>query len=294
MDLWQNKNFEPMLLKEINKPFDSPDYLYELKYDGIRALIFVGPNTFIIKSRHNEQITQLYPELKNMQKYFKQNTILDGEIVIFKDNKPSFKDVQMRAHLKNKEKISYLAKTNPVHFVCFDILYLNANLVEKDLLTRKKYLEKIKNNPYLTKTFYIENKGINLFKNVKKEHLEGIVAKLKNSIYEINTRSDSWIKIKNWQREDFFIIGFNNNDNHVMFSAYLAEKINDNYSFVGKVSIPKKEKIYQQLQKIVTKKNYCDTNFKDINFVKPQLTCLVEYLEKTENNHLRQPIFRQK
>ena len=84
------KSFSPMLLSEISKPFTSKDYLYELKYDGIRALLFVSTDSFKIMSRNKQDITFLFPELKEIQKLVSDKVIFDGEIVSFKDGKPSF------------------------------------------------------------------------------------------------------------------------------------------------------------------------------------------------------------
>ena len=104
MSLW-NKPFTPMLLKEIAKPFNSKDYLFELKYDGERALIFASPHKVIIKNRHNDDITSIFPELQTIKDIIKTKTIFDGEIVSFSKGYPSFSLLQQRAHLKNKIRI---------------------------------------------------------------------------------------------------------------------------------------------------------------------------------------------
>ena len=82
-----SQSFSPMLLSEVSKPFTSKDYLYELKYDGIRALIFVSPKSFKIMSRNRRNITSLFPELREIQSLVSDKVIFDGEIVSFKDDK---------------------------------------------------------------------------------------------------------------------------------------------------------------------------------------------------------------
>ena len=85
-----------MLLDEIEYPFNSPDYLFELKFDGLRATIHVGPNTLIIYSRRGVNITHLYPELIAIKSLVKENMIFDGEIVLFDKDKPNFSKLQER------------------------------------------------------------------------------------------------------------------------------------------------------------------------------------------------------
>ena len=100
MSIWNNHDFHPMLLKEINKPFNSKDYLFEIKYDGIRVVIFATPKKVTIQTRNKQDITNIFPELQSIKKLIKENTIFDGEIVSFKDGLPSFSKLQERNHLK--------------------------------------------------------------------------------------------------------------------------------------------------------------------------------------------------
>jgi len=154
-----------MLLEEIDKPFDSDKYIFEIKFDGIRAIIFVSNENLTIQSRNNKNITHLFPELQNIKKEIKDNVIFDGEIVIFDKNKVSFSKVQERLHIKNKNKILSLSKNSPAIFIVFDILYKNKDLTNLELLRRKKILSKYQDNDYFVKTKFIEEKGVNFFKN---------------------------------------------------------------------------------------------------------------------------------
>lgn len=287
--------FSPMLLEEIEKPFDKEEYIYELKFDGVRATLHVGPKLFKIFGRNKTEITNLYPELKEIQTKISQNVIFDGEIVLFYNGKPSFSKLQERIHVKNKEKIAYFKENMPVCFVCFDCLYINGqDLTNKPLLERKKILETFNDNDFFIKTKYIEKEGKKLFKEVKKKDLEGIIAKKKNSVYEINTRSDAWIKIKNFKKETFFIGGYYEKPENAVVSLYLGEYQNNQFSFVGKVSMGKKQSMYQKLKKEAIKKvsPFSDFKDKDCVYIKPHLQCEIWYLERTKENHLRQPVFK--
>ncbi len=289
MNLW-NKNFTPMLLSEKNKPFNSTDYIYELKYDGIRALIYATPKKVIIKTRNNIDITHKFIELESIKTLVKENTIFDGEIVIYEKNKPDFSKVQERLRLKNKDKIKLSSINNPTVFVCFDILYLNKDLTNTPLIKRKEILNAFKDTEYFIKSKYFPS-GIELFKKVKSLSLEGIVAKKKNSTYEINKRTDNWIKIKNLKEETFIIGGYSITNNYT-FTIYLGEYINNKLHFIGKLNISKKNKLYITLTKMKkTKSKFINNEESNVIYISPTIKCKVKYLERTKNNHLREATF---
>lgn len=288
MNLWKNRNFTPMLLKEIDKPFNSKKYYYELKYDGYRALIFVNKNEIYIQSRNKNDITFLYPELSNIKKIVNKNVIFDGEIVIFENNKPSFNKISKRSKLKNKNIIKKESINNPVIFIAFDILYENKDLTNLPLIERKKILEKYQDTDFFIKSKVYLNNGIKLYNFVKKNNLEGIVIKDINGLYHINKRTSDFIKVKNIKSDNFFIAGYINNNKYTS-SLVLCEKYNNDYIYVGKVLISKKNNIYEKILNIKKCKNYLKIENNDITFIKPILSCKINYLERTKNGHLRHP-----
>lgn len=288
MNLWKNRNFTPMLLKEIDKPFNSKKYYYELKYDGYRALIFVNKNEIYIQSRNKNDITFLYPELSNIKKIVNKNVIFDGEIVIFENNKPSFNKISKRSKLKNKNIIKKESINNPVIFIAFDILYENKNLTNLPLIERKKILEKYQDTDFFIKSKVYLNNGIKLYNFIKKNNLEGIVIKDINGLYHINNRTSDFIKVKNIKSDNFFIAGYINNNKYTS-SLVLCEKYNNDYIYVGKVLISKKNNIYEKILNIKKCKNYLKIENNDITFIKPILSCKINYLERTKNGHLRHP-----
>lgn len=288
MNLWKNRNFTPMLLKEIDKPFNSKKYYYELKYDGYRALIFVNKNEIYIQSRNKNDITFLYPELSNIKKIVNKNVIFDGEIVIFENNKPSFNKISKRSKLKNKNIIKKESINNPVIFIAFDILYENKDLTNLPLIERKKILEKYQDTDFFIKSKVYLNNGIKLYNFVKKNNLEGIVIKDINGLYHINNRTSDFIKVKNIKSDNFFIAGYINNNKYTS-SLVLCEKYNNDYIYVGKVLISKKNNIYEKILNIKKCKNYLKIENNDITFIKPILSCKINYLERTKNGHLRHP-----
>lgn len=288
MNLWKNRNFTPMLLKEIDKPFNSKKYYYELKYDGYRALIFVNKNEIYIQSRNKNDITFLYPELSNIKKIINKNVIFDGEIVIFENNKPSFNKISKRSKLKNKNIIKKESINNPVIFIAFDILYENKDLTNLPLIERKKILGKYQDTDFFIKSKVYLNNGIKLYNFIKKNNLEGIVIKDINGLYHINKRTSDFIKVKNIKSDNFFIAGYINNNKYTS-SLVLCEKYNNDYIYVGKVLISKKNNIYKKILNIKKCKNYLKIENNDITFIKPILSCKINYLERTKNGHLRHP-----
>ena len=293
MDLWNNRVWTPTLLDEIDKPFNNDNYLYEIKYDGIRAIIFVSPKEFQIRNRHNVDMTHLYPELKSIQKLVKKKTILDGEIVSMKDGYPSFSSLQTRSHLKDKTKILLESINNPVVFVAFDILYSDKNLIDLPLIKRKNILDKLENNDSLVKTKYTISNGIKLFKNIKKLNLEGIVAKEINSIYEINKRVKAWIKIKNFKIESFLIGGYEKKKGN-RISIALGELKDNKLYYVGNVVMLENNPLYKSILKQPKRTTSPFENHKNNNttYITPKYSILVSYMERTPNNHLRQPVIK--
>jgi len=290
MDLFEDKNIKPMLLEEIDKPFIYKKYLYEIKFDGIRAIIYVSPKEIIIKSRRGHILNNTYPELLNIQKCAKKQCVFDGEIVLMKDNKPSFQKLQERALLKDKNKITYYKESYPVTFICFDILYENKNLTNISLIKRKEILSKYKDTDYFVKSKVVED-GTKLFEFIKEQNLEGIVAKLKTSKYQIGKRSNDWLKIKNIKEEDY-IIGAYQEKEHIA-SLVLGTLINDQLHFISKVTIGKKKADYKLIKSCKKSKNhFCDFNEENYIYVEPKYICTISYLEKTKEGHLRHPVFK--
>lgn len=288
MSLW-NKDIRPMLLEETEEVFDNKDYLYEIKYDGIRVLVFVSKDKVVIKSRYGIDITGLFPEIGVLCKMVKGNVIFDGEIIILDNNKVSFSKLQKRIHLKNKKTIEFLSKTNPVVFICFDVIYEDRDLTNLSLLERKKILSKYEDNDVFIKSTYVIGDGIKLFEAIKRLEMEGIVAKKIDSRYFVNERCDYWLKIKNYKSGYFYIIGYINKENSHVISLVLGEYLNKRLVSVGKVVLGKKRWLANKIMSEKKIKAYIDLKDRDVIYIKPEIKCLVKYLERTDNGLLRQP-----
>lgn len=288
MSLW-NKDIKPMLLGEVREVFDSKEYLYEVKYDGIRVLVFVSKDKVVIRSRYGIDITGLFPEMMVLCKMVKRNVIFDGEIIMLDNNKVSFSKLQKRIHLKNKKTIEFLSKTNPVIFICFDVIYEGKDLINLSLLERKDVLSNYKDNDVFIKSTYVIGDGIKLFEAIKRLEMEGIVAKKINSKYLVNERSDNWLKIKNYKSGDFIILGYINKEESHVISLVLGEHLNKKIVYVGKVILGKKRNLADKILKMKKSKAVVKIKDKDVIYIKPEIKCLIKYLERTENGLLRQP-----
>ena len=237
-DIFTQKNVLPMLLKQ-TKPFDNARYLYEMKFDGYRAIVYLAKDKTVIKSRNNNDVTNLYPELKNLYKCTKEKCILDGELIVMGENGPDFFKMQKRGRMKNQTKIKEAMIDNPVIYVAFDILYYNnKDLTDTPLIKRKEYLKKyIKENDNLIISKYIIKGGTKLFKEIKKQGLEGVVAKKMDSPYIIGKRTDLWVKFKAVKEKDFLVLGYKKINNVVKTIVVGMEK-NNKYISYGEVNLP--------------------------------------------------------
>ena len=159
-DLFDKKNISPMLLYQ-TEPFDGEDYIFELKLDGIRCIADIDEESVVLQNKRWKDITDTYPELKEMYKCVKHRVILDGELVAFVDGIPNFYALQTRSLMTDKFKIEIASKRNPIQFVAYDILYYNGkDLTDKPLMERKRILsESIKEGNNLSISRYIEQDG---------------------------------------------------------------------------------------------------------------------------------------
>lgn len=279
-----HKILKPMLLKEAEKPFLDKNYLYELKYDGIRGLVYASKDVFRVITRNGRDVTKTYPELVMIRELVgNRKVIFDGEIVAFKNGLPSFLELQKRCNLKSVLNIKKSIIDIPVCFIAFDIIYLDKSLVDLPLVERKEYL-----NKFLDKDVFIKTKvygdGVKLFERVKSIGMEGIVAKRKDSKYYPGVRVDVWVKIKNFKCEEFYILGYKKLKNK--YALLLGEKVGRKIVEVGRVSVTEDKEIIRKLKKLDVK--YED----DFKYVKAIYKIKVHYMERTSNNTLRQPFIK--
>lgn len=273
LDLFDQKDISPMLLSE-SEPFDHKDYIFELKLDGIRALAYLDKKETIIKNKRNKDITNIYPELKSIHKQVNKRCILDGEIIVMKNGRPDFFAVQSRSILSDSLKISLASKLNTASFVAYDILYYDKeDITDWPLLKRKEVLKEIiTENEFLSYSRFIEEKGREFYELARDNHLEGIVAKEKNSKYYIGKRANKDL-----------ILGIYDKDYNLHFRGTI---------YLG-VSTIDKNKIIDTAIKHPSPPLFALNNKEgEIIWMKPLLVGVVKYMMKTKSGGMRQPIFK--
>ena len=281
--MFHNYQLKPMLLEEVNELFNDINFLYEIKFDGIRALIYVSKNSFKILSRNGTNLTNKYPELKKIQKLVGNHEIIfDGEIIATEGALPSFSLLQKRNRVKRVS--SDIMNDIPVYFIVFDILYDNVDLTNLSLDKRKKILGQYPDNSVFIKS-RIYSDGLSLFKMVKKIGLEGIVAKKRKSIYLFGKRTSDWVKVKNIHVDNFIVHGYLEKTN--TYSLLLGEYKNNKLKYVGKVSVNKSHEVMNTLKKM-KKINNQFVNFDEkATYIIPVKTVRIHYLERTKSDMLR-------
>lgn len=235
------QDIQPMLSENDDKPPKGNDYIYEIKWDGIRALISLEDDKVTIKSRSQKDITAQFPELQIATKAFRAtNGLFDAEIVCLDpQGKPLFKKVIHRLMSSGETSIQKLSKTSPVYCYVFDCLYLDGrSLINEPLLKRKEWLQDaIKPETPYRVSEHMED-GQSLFDAAKLHVLEGIMAKRKDSRYLPGRRSDLWIKIKVRQTAECLVIGYTDgkgNRGQAFGALHIGEKSGSSIIYRGKV-----------------------------------------------------------
>jgi ATP-dependent DNA ligase len=194
------KVINPMLAAQgADAPFDSEQHLFEIKWDGIRCLAFIDSGRVRLQSRHLTEITSQFPELADLKR-LPSGTVLDGELIIFQDGRPSLRQVQQRALLQNRVRIERLGQLTPGTYVVFDLLYLEGRaLLDAPLSHRRQALARLIDQYAPSGVLVSEGvaeHGCKLFAQVALLRLEGIMAKRLDSPYLPSKRCRHWLKIK--------------------------------------------------------------------------------------------------
>ena len=294
MDIFDKKNISPMLISEMQDPFDSPDYIFEIKWDGIRCVSYLSSNTDM-RNKRNKLMISVFPELENLHKQVKTKCILDHELLVMKNGKPDFYEVQKRAMMTNPFKIKLAADRYPASIVAYDILYYkDKEITMLPLMERKKYLEDVViENNIISVSRYIKSDGIKLFELVKSQNLEGIVAKRENSLYWQGKKTKDWIKCKVMSTEDCIICGYILKANN-MTSLVLGQYNDDTLVYRGHVTLGASLRILNRHKyKVINYSpfGYVPEGNNDAVWFAPELVCIVESMP-TEKDSFRQPVFK--
>ncbi|QGT98887.1 ATP-dependent DNA ligase [Candidatus Syntrophocurvum alkaliphilum] len=289
----------PMLPILHNEPFDDKNYVYQVKWDGVRIIANINSNKVELINRNYKYKTLQYPELLTLSNQVNaKNTVLDGEVVVLKAGKPSFESVIRRDKAKSKEKINHLKSLFPITYLVFDILAKdNKPLHKTPLIDRKKILTDTLIENQFVQLVEDFNSGIKLFEAIKGQELEGIVAKKKTSLYIPGKKHKDWFKIKYRRNQLCVVAGYTCRSNIVNSLLLGAYRDNELY-YIGRVgsglTVNEWNSLTNELPKLVITNspfvNYQAKPNKTFSFVKPVLVVNVSYVEWTESMHLRSPV----
>lgn len=282
---------KPMLATAVDRAFDNPEWLFEIKWDGYRALAEVKRGRVDLYSRNEISFTETFRPIAEDLKRLGHDAVLDGEIVVAgPDGRPSFQLLQ-----------NYLGsgEGQPAYYV-FDILWLDGHDLQKlPLFERKQILRSILDVGRIKFNESIEEFGSLFFKVVTEQGLEGMVAKNMRSTYAQGVRSKEWLKIKSELRQEAVIAGFTEPRGSRKKIGALVLGVYDHgeLRYIGHTGTGLEKAIdivYEKLRPLSQKKspfkNAPKTNM-PVTWVKPHLLCEVKFREWTSEGHMRQPVF---
>lgn len=197
MDMFHSESFLPMSIQRTCRPFDSKEYIYELKLSGIRCIAYLDETSTHLRSKESKSLNAYFPELISINAHVKCKCILDGEIIVLKHGVSDRYGIKKRMPIESLNPLPILCKEFPVSFIAFDILYMNNKpLMHLPLLERKKLLEETVNDTVrLSTSRYIQQHGISMFHLAKRNKLEGIIAKHIKSCYYPGSQTTEWINV---------------------------------------------------------------------------------------------------
>ena len=297
-------SLRPMLATLVNEPFDKEGWLYEIKWDGYRAVSFLNKNKVEIKSRNDKSFNEKFYPVTRALAELNLQTVFDGEIVVLNEN-----GISNFGALQNWRSEA----DGELYYYVFDILWLDGrDLMQTPLSERKNILEKlIPDEGILKISRAFEDSGIDFFASAKKLGLEGIIAKKADSIYQPGERTDLWLKIKTNKRQEMVIGGFTKNENSSKAFSSLLVGVYEKGSlrYTGKIGTGFNEDtqkdILRQLKPLIIKTPPF-REIPDINkpsrfrpdppharatWVKPKLVCEVSFTEMTTDGVMRHPSF---
>ena len=284
---------KPMLATLTDKPFSSKDWIFEIKWDGYRALAYCNGDDVTLVSRNKKPFTNKYNPVNEALQQMGLNAVLDGEIVAVDEK--GLANFQLLQNWQNNGAT--------LRYYVFDVLWVNGkNVTGLSLTERKSILKHLlpPDNSVVRYSDEVESTGEAFFDVAVQQGLEGIMAKRKDSPYRPDSRTDAWLKIKTVQRQEVIICGFTQpRKSRKFFGALLLGVYKDGeLIYVGHTgsgfNTSSLKRLYEQLQPLTIKKcpfKNCPKGNMPVTWVAPQLVCEIKFTEWTKDNMARHPIF---
>lgn len=285
----------PMMAYLTGEPFDDPEWLFELKFDGYRAIAMAGKNGKAdLISRNGKSFNKAYKSVRKEIASLGRDLILDGEIIVVDDSgKSNFQWLQQYEHASKGTLLYYV----------FDLLYIDGrDITSAPLIERKLLLKGILDRSFkhLRYSDHVREQGTYLFRETEKLSMEGIIAKKSNSSYVYQSRSHNWLKIKHVKQQEVVIAGFTEPGGSRKYfgSLILAIRENNSWKHIGAVGTGFDERtlkeVYQRLKPLRQKKSVLEEDVKyrrAVVWVKPELVCEIRFQEWTDSDKVRQAVF---
>ncbi len=280
-------------------PFYDEGFVYQLKWDGVRMFALIQDCSTTLINRKGAERTAQYPELQSLAKVMPTGTVLDGELVVLIDGKPSFTSIIQRDMARQQGVIKARIASLPVSYAVFDLLYLNGEDMRPEPLERRQ--ENISNLlqdslPYLHP---VENfvSGKQLFAAVEQQGLEGIVAKRRGSPYIPGKKSDHWRKIKNFRHVCCAVGGYTLKEGQpsaLVLGMYTA----DGLVYVGRAGSGLSAKDWRSIHGFLQAAEVSKAPFinppvsrqREIIWVLPKLAVRIKFMEWSPDLKLRAPV----
>jgi bifunctional non-homologous end joining protein LigD len=300
---------KPMLATSGELPADNTGWAFEIKWDGVRTILFVEGGRVRAQSRNDLDVTASFPELAEIGEFLGMTTcVIDGEVVALGDDgRPSFARLQQRMHVANEREARRRAASQPVTFVAFDLLYVDGHsLLVETYEERRARLESLHlSGPTFTTTeSFRDVPGQDVLAAATSNGLEGIVGKRRDSPYLPGRRSSDWIKVKSFRTQEAVIGGWTDGRGEregSLGALLLGLPTDDGLRYIGKVGTGFNERsrkaLLAELGRHATRKSPFASppparETANSHFVRPELVGEVAYGEWTPAGRLRHPIWR--
>jgi DNA ligase D-like protein (predicted ligase)/DNA ligase D-like protein (predicted polymerase)/DNA ligase D-like protein (predicted 3'-phosphoesterase) len=301
---WLRTDVQPMLAKPADKLPGSRDYVFEVKWDGIRAMIYLDEGQLRIHGRNGMDFTKQFPELMIPEEAFRATSgLFDGEIVCLEsDGRPNFRNVIHRMQQTTDGGIERARAKFPAVCYVFDCLYLDGRpIVNEPLTRRREWLADAIRSQSAYRVSQTVDDGAAFYGAVKEMGLEGVMAKQRDSVYQPGKRSESWLKVKSRQTVECVIVGYTKGkgDREAAFGAiHLGQRRGEDLKYVGKAgsgfddqslrTVSGELETLTRIKRPVKEKPLDDARSV---WVEPKLMCEVEFASWTPDGLLREPVF---
>jgi bifunctional non-homologous end joining protein LigD len=285
-------DLRPMLATLTDKPFDDPDWVFETKWDGFRAVAVASPGHASLYSRNGNDISRKYPTVCEALARIKHDAVLDGELVALDDRG------------RSRFQLLQNAEREPVRllYCVFDLLYLDGkDLRGKTLLERKAELKKVlPKSRLLLYSTHVVGQGIRAFNRAKRAREEGVIAKLASGRYHSGIRTREWLKVKASQEQEVVIVGFTapRRSRKYFGALVLAVRDGSKWKYAGRAgtgfNAETLRDLHQMMVPLITKTKPIAEKVPDeanTTWVKPKLVAEVKFTEWTAGGEMRHPAF---